>query len=415
MERRCSRFVVDQRSRTIQIETMGAKHTSIELFAGAAGLGLGAERAGIAPRVVVEWNGDCRDTIALNRDRDGGALKAWPKTLGRDVRHQDYSNLADKIDLVTGGPPCQPFSMGGKHNAEADARDMFPEAVRAVRETRPKAFIFENVRGLTRQTFQPYFEYLTLQMRHPQLVARDDEDWSEHLARLQNHHVGHSDNTEDYRVVTQVLNAANYGVPQQRHRVFFVGFRADLGLRWNFPPATHSLISLAADIASGAYLERNGLTKHQLSLSAQISRTAIAIQDTESDGCDLAPWRTVREALAGLPDPKPKGHVEIANHCLQKGARVYPGHTGSPLDQPAKALKAGVHGVPGGENMLRHANGRVRYFTVRESARLQTFPDDFVFSGSWSESMRQLGNAVPVELGHVIASSVTDALDTVHS
>lgn len=403
---------IDPAERTIHIRVMGKNRKSIELFAGAAGLGLGAERAGVKPVAVVEWNGDCRDTIALNRDHPSGALKAWPKTLGLDVRHEDYSELADKVDLVTGGPPCQPFSMGGKHNAQADSRDMFPEAVRAVRETRPKAFLFENVRGLTRETFQPYFEYITLQMRHPQLVAKDDEDWSEHLARLQNHHVSHSDSSDDYRVVTQVLNAADYGVPQQRHRVFFVGFRADLGLRWNFPAATHSLASLAADIASGAYSERNAISVGQLALSAQLARTVAATkQSSKANTRDLAPWKTVREALSGLPAPRPAGQGEIANHCLQKGARVYPGHTGSPLDQPAKALKAGVHGVPGGENMLRHANGRVRYFTVRESARLQTFPDDFVFSGSWSESMRQLGNAVPVELAHVIAASVTRSLD----
>ena len=88
------------------------------------------------------------------------------------------------------------------------------------------------------------------------------------------------------------------------------------------------------------------------------------------------------------------------------GAKSYPGHTGSDLDYPSKALKAGVHGVPGGENMMRHANGKVRYFTVRESARLQTFPDDFEVTGSWSEAMRQLGNAVPVDLAHVVSKEL---------
>jgi DNA (cytosine-5)-methyltransferase 1 len=76
------------------------------------------------------------------------------------------------------------------------------------------------------------------------------------------------------------------------------------------------------------------------------------------------------------------------------------------LDEPAKTLKAGDHGVPGGENMLAYSNGRVRYFTVRESARLQSFPDDYVFGGSWTESMRQLGNAVPVGLGQAVASDI---------
>ena len=76
------------------------------------------------------------------------------------------------------------------------------------------------------------------------------------------------------------------------------------------------------------------------------------------------------------------------------------------MDEPAKTLKAGDHGVPGGENMLAHPDGRVRYFTVRESARLQSFPDEYVFRGSWTESMRQLGNAVPVKLGQAVAANI---------
>ena len=124
----------------------------------------------------------------------------------------------------------------------------------------------------------------------------------------------------------------------------------------------------------------------------------------------LKPWRTTRDAIAGLPEPTVKGSETWHNHKLQEGARSYPGHTGSVLDLPAKTLKAGVHGVPGGENMIALPDGRVRYLTVRESARLQTFPDDFRFHGSWTETMRQLGNAVPVELAHVVAASVREHL-----
>jgi DNA (cytosine-5)-methyltransferase 1 len=80
------------------------------------------------------------------------------------------------------------------------------------------------------------------------------------------------------------------------------------------------------------------------------------------------------------------------------------------LDEPAKTLKAGDHGVPGGENTLAYSDGSVRYFTVRESARLQTFPDDYIFHGSWSESMRQLGNAVPVRLGQLVAEDIKTRL-----
>ncbi len=151
----------------------------------------------------------------------------------------------DRLDLISGGPPCQPFSLGGKHKAHDDARDMFPQAIRAVREARPKAFIFENVKGLTRAAFRNYFEYIKLQLEHPELVAEDDEDWTEHLARLERHHIHGVADGLHYRVIAQVLNAADYGVPQKRERVVFVGFRDDLDLEWNFPIATHGADALA--------------------------------------------------------------------------------------------------------------------------------------------------------------------------
>lgn len=122
------------------------------------------------------------------------------------------------------------------------------------------------------------------------------------------------------------------------------------------------------------------------------------------------PWRTVRDALTDIPDPSQPGAWGFLNHNFQDGAKVYPGHTGSPLDLPAKTLKAGDHGVPGGENMMVLDNGNVRYFSARESARLQTFPDGYIFHGSWTETMRQLGNAVPVTLGRQVAASVAESL-----
>jgi DNA (cytosine-5)-methyltransferase 1 len=113
----------------------------------------------------------------------------------------------------------------------------------------------------------------------------------------------------------------------------------------------------------------------------------------------------------GLPDPRSPQASRIANHKFQSGARKYAGHTGSDFDSPSKTLKAGDHGVPGGENMLAYRNGSVRYFTIRESARLQTFPDWYVFQSSWTESMRQIGNAVPVQLATKIGASVKQTLD----
>ncbi|MCL2060511.1 MAG: DNA cytosine methyltransferase, partial [Oscillospiraceae bacterium] len=117
-------------------------------------------------------------------------------------------------------------------------------------------------------------------------------------------------------------------------------------------------------------------------------------------------WQTVRDAIAGLPDPTGEQNMAYANHEYRGGAKSYAGHSGSTMDEPSKTIKAGVHGVPGGENMLTLDDGRLRYYTERESARIQTFPDNYRFCGSWTESMRQISNAVPVRLANVIGESV---------
>lgn len=382
---------------------------AIELFAGAGGLGMGVSRAGFKTAHVVEWDRYCCDTIRENKARHLAPIKDWPLYEG-DVRQFDFRQFEDRLELVSGGPPCQPFSMGGKHRAYNDARDMFPEAVRAVRHVRPRAFIFENVKGLTRATFANYYEYIYLQLSYPELVRRNDEDWSVHLARLERHHTAKRRTSGlEYRVVRRVLNAANYGVAQKRERVFFVGFRADLGVEWHFPIETHSLDALIWDqCVSNDYWNRHKVAKAKRRVPDAFKRRAKQLRERP----DTLAWTTVRDAIGDLPDPERQPLLSrgFHNHFFQAGARTYTGHTGSPVDEPAKTLKAGVHGVPGGENMMVLPGGDVRYFTVRESARLQTFPDDFVFHGSWTETMRQLGNAVPVALAARVATTVKHQL-----
>jgi DNA (cytosine-5)-methyltransferase 1 len=122
------------------------------------------------------------------------------------------------------------------------------------------------------------------------------------------------------------------------------------------------------------------------------------------------PWQTVRDALSNLPDPQ--SNHDIKDHLFHDGARIYPGHTGSILDAPAKTIKAGDHGVPGGENMIRFPDGSVRYLTVLEAKRLQTFPDDFIVKGVWGEAMRQIGNAVPVLLAETMGQELMKILNS---
>lgn len=204
----------------------------------------------------------------------------------------------------------------------------------------------------------------------------------------------------------RVLNAADYGIPQQRERVFIVGFRSDSGERWSFPKATHSYDALLrSQFGTGSYWEAHKVKKSQREQHYERVRNGLS-RRMGSDDAELLPWMTLRDAICDLPDPSSRAARSILNHTIQPGARPYPGHTGSPLDLPAKTLKAGDHGVPGGENMINFGDGRYRYFTVRESARIQTFPDGYLFHGSWTETMRQLGNAVPVRLAQVVGASV---------
>jgi DNA (cytosine-5)-methyltransferase 1 len=161
---------------------------------------------------------------------------------------------------------------------------------------------------------------------------------------------------------------------------------------------------------TGEYWERHQICKSERPSIDKSVETKI-LKLTEKYGRfepALTPWQTVRDALHNLPDPQ--SNHGIKDHTFHDGARIYPGHMGSILDAPAKTIKAGDHGVPGGENMIRFADGTVRYLTVLEAKRLQTFPDDFVIKGVWDEAMRQIGNAVPVLLAEKIGCELMKAL-----
>lgn len=373
---------------------------------------MGVTRAGFQHASIVEHDQWCCETINHNRLRRTRPIAEWPSVSPTDIRHIRFDRFTTDIDLISGGPPCQPFSLGGKHVGHSDARNLFPDLVRAVRVLRPRAVIVENVKGLLRKSFDPYFKYILLTLTYPALIPASNEGWTQHMARLERHHT--SGGELEYRVDFELLNAANYGVPQRRERVFIVAFRADLGIEWSFHddlPKTHSPDRLLWDQwVTGDYWDLHEIPSFRRSRPPQRSRSRIESLSSSLIPPTARPWRTVRDAISDLPDPRSNEAADFANHRFNPGARSYPGHTGSPWDQPAKTLKAGDHGVPGGENTLRHPNGRVRYFTVREAARLQTFPDAYEFHGSWTETMRQLGNAVPVDLSFSVADSVAKAL-----
>lgn len=376
---------------------------SLEIFSGAGGLALGMKHAGFNHSALVEWNKDACDSLRSNFNET--------QVFQTDIRKFDY-RLFEGVDVISGGPPCQPFSLGGKHKGNMDRRDMFPYAIKGIREIQPKAFIFENVKGLLRQSFSSYFSYIILQLTYPGLIKDEDEDWRDHLARLEKTHTKGRYYGLKYNVVFRLINAANYGVPQKRERVVIVGIKDALNIEWNFPKETHSQERLLWDkYVTGEYWEKlNVPGAFREAPIGQMKRTVEKLKAKYGFfEPEELPWVTVRETLSDLPDPQSSsnGHQD---HIFRDGAKAYPGHTGSFVHDPAKTIKAGDHGVPGGENMLRNEDDSVRYFTVLEAKRIQTFPDEYFISGSWTEAMRQLGNAVPVKLAYTISKELMDKL-----
>ncbi len=376
---------------------------SIELFAGCGGLALGISQAGFKHQLIVEKDVRALETLEWNRDAKVEHIRDWPLFEG-DVRDVDYSKLVSQIDLVAGGPPCQPFSIGGKHKGPNDARNMWPEAIRCVREVKPRAFIFENVRGLLRPTFSEYLEFIKLQLSWPEIIQGRNESVEKYLNRLKIHEG--KGNRPSYHVSVNDINMADFGAPQKRHRAIIMGIRTDVSEIKIYPEITHSRGALLWDqYVTGEYWERHEISKRRrapVPVSAIGTLERLIASETRPEE---KPWVTVRDTISDLPKPR-ADREPILNHRLHPGARAYVGHTGSLWDEPAKALKAGAHGVPGGENMIVMPDGSVRYFTIREMARLQGFPDDYYISGAWANCIRQMGNAVPVQASRCLGEEV---------
>ena len=364
---------------------------SAELFGGCGGLGLGLARAGFRSRVFVEWNGDAVSTVRFNAEREVTHIRDW-HVVHSDVREIRWDNLRDRLALVSGGPPCQPFGIGGLKKGATDARDMWPEAIRAVRETRPSAFLFENVRNLAGPRFRPYLQWIEQRLRHAEETEHCADKTPEHeLIRLQSL-------PPSYQTTVSVVNAADFGAPQVRYRVLVAGIRAELRTAPGHPMPTHSMNALLWDQwVTGDYWKHHGMRMpRDQAIPSHLLAAVSKLRLSKHKPLERA-WLTVRDAVADLGEPNGQN-----NHLFQHGARIYAGHTGSPLDWPSKALKAGDHGVPGGENMMVKDDGTVRYFSVREAARLQGMPDDWAFVSAWGECMRQLGNAVPTQLAQAL-------------
>ena len=324
-----------------------AKLKCIDLFCGAGGLSLGLKQAGFYPELALDLDPAAGATYRTN----------FPdvKLLTEDIRKVDWRPFTGKIDLIAGGPPCQPFSVAGDQKASEDTRDMLPEFVRAVREIRPKAFLLENVAGLASKRHSEYF-----------------------LKRIQQlEELG-------FNVVYKVLNAAEYGVGQDRRRVIALGMRDRIPA---LPVPSHGPESKKA-FRSAAEVLRN----------------------TPEDEPNRA---IVTYAKQPVLRPSPFAGMLVNGGGrpidLSKPANTVPASAGGNrtqiIDTSGVLVDYHAHLLEGGRpktGLVRH----VRRLTIRESARLQDFPDTFKFMGERSAQYRQIGNAVPYGLSRAVAKLV---------
>lgn len=316
----------------------------IDLFSGAGGLSIGLKQAGWRPVFALDCDSAAAATYKAN-------FPGIPFFEG-DVRKIDFTQWKGKVRLVAGGPPCQPFSVAGSQRAQADIRDMIPEFVRAVREVEPEVFLMENVAGLTTSRHRIYLENVK--------------------ATLQ---------SLGYEVRQAVLNAADYGVPQKRMRLILVGARQE---EFTFPRPTH-----------GARGRRGYVTaEEQLHDVPQDEPNKAIVTYAKKPVLRPSPWAGMLVNGGGRPI-----NLSGPSHTIPASAGGNRTHILDP-----NGILADYHSylMDGGRPRSGKVKG-VRRLTVRESARLQTFPDEFVFKGKRSAMYRQVGNAVPPTLAAAVA------------
>lgn len=331
------------------------EYTVIELFAGAGGLAVGLEKAGlkcIALNEIDKWA-----CITLRNNRPN-----W-NVLEGDIKNLDFTTYKNKANIVTGGFPCQAFSYAGKKLGLNDARGtLFYEFARVVKEVSPEICIGENVRGLL-----SHENGKTLQG----MISILDE-------------IG-------YNVVpVQVLKALNFKVPQKRERLILVGIRKDIDIIYKYPKPYKKIYNLSDALKKGELFD---------------------CDVPKSDGVKYP--KSKKEILDLVP---PKGYWRDLPLDIQKeymGGSFYlgGGKTGMARrigwDEPSLTLTCS----PAQKQTERCHPDETRPFTVREYARIQTFPDDWKFAGSIAQQYKQIGNAVPVNLGREIGYSIINFLN----
>ena len=350
-----SKWVTEERIRPVR------PFRSIELFAGAGGLALGLERAGFKTVALNEFDHDACTTLRRNRPE-------WNVIEG-DVAKIDFT-VFENIDFVSGGFPCQAFSYAGHRAGFEDARGtLFFEFARVIRETRPKVFLGENVRGLLTHDSGKTIETI-------KSVIKD---------------IGYT------LVPPQVLKAIFYRVPQKRERLAFVGIRNDL--------AEHLNDFKWPSYAPRVYTVRDALKKGELFDSDVSPSEGVNYTKRKAEIIARIPaggyWRDLSDALQR---ELLKGSYHLEGGKTGIGRRLS-------WDEPSLTLTC----APAQNQTGRCHPLETRPLNVREYARIQTFPDDWQFCGSLMSQYKQIGNAVPVNLAEAVGRSLISLLNKIAS
>jgi DNA (cytosine-5)-methyltransferase 1 len=299
----------------------------VSLFSGAGGLDLGFIKAG--------------HEIIWANDNFPDAVETYRRNIGDHITCEDISKIPSsqipEHDILIGGFPCQGFSVANIKRGEHDERNkLYLELLRVLVDKQPKFFLAENVKGILSLMQGKVFE----------MIIGDFEK-------------------AGYKVKHKVLNAANFGVPQRRERVFIIGVRKDLSISLKHPEPTH--------------------------------------EESPSLFADKKKWVSIGEALGNIPEPEEKN--DLANHTYSKFKLKFNGYLGNRAIDPSKpAPTVTARGdEKGGVVVLHHPNNH-RRMSVRELALTQSFPIDFIFEGNNSSAYRQIGNAVPPLLAFAVAS-----------
>lgn len=310
----------------------------LELFAGAGGLALGLEKAGLNHEALIEIDKDCVLTLKRNNP-DWNVIQS-------DVKEIDFSQFSP--DIVAGGFPCQSFSLAGKREGLKDERGLlFFEFLRAIEEIRPKLFLAENVEGLKRHDKGKTLEIMI-----------------EEFEKL------------GYNVQYKVLNAVEHGVPQKRKRLFIIGTLA--GLEFNYPKKNNKIYTIKDALEDVPESEGTGYSENKRKIMELIP----------PGGC----WVDLPENL----------QKEYMGKSYYSGGGKRGMARRMSWNEPCLTLTTS----PSQKQTERCHPDEVRPFTVREYARIQTFPDEWQFNGGLTSQYKQIGNAVPVKLAECMGKEI---------